>query len=106
MEAVRDDDHDAFRRLLSDPSVDPNHAQEEWPVSALLYTFATRKYGFTEELLRAGVQVDMRSENSKFEGISPLKLALKTIKDDDDLRFRLVTMLVDGGADEQNTYNT
>ena len=56
--------------------------------------------------MRAGVQVDMRSENSKFEGISPLKLALKTIKDDDDLRFRLVTMLVDGGADEQNTYNT
>ena len=63
---------------------------------------------FTEELLGAGVDVGIPSGGSMFEGIGPLKLALKTVKDE-DVKFRLVNLLVDGGAeveeDLQESYN-
>jgi len=108
MESIRDDDYDTFRKLLSDPSVDISHTQDDWPVTALMYTFVMRKYVFTEELLGAGVDVGIPSGGSMFEGIGPLKLALKTVKDE-DVKFRLVNLLVDGGAeveeDLQESYN-
>jgi len=93
MESIRDTDHDTFRILLSDPSVDINHFQTDWPICALFFTFVQRKYDFTEELIRNGVDVKATSA----DGISALKLALKTIKDV-EVQFKLVTMLVDNGA--------
>jgi len=93
MESIRDDNHDAFRKQLSDPSVNINHFQTEWPMSALFYTFVQRKYAYTTELLNKGVDVTHTSA----DGISALKLALKTVTDD-EVKFKLVTMLVEGGA--------
>jgi len=93
MESIRDDNHDAFQKQLSDPSVNINHFQTEWPMSALFYTFVQRKYGYTTELLNKGVDVT----NTSADGISALKLALKTVTDD-EVKFKLVTMLVEGGA--------
>jgi len=94
MEAIRDDDMDTFQQLISDSSTDINQYQDGWPNTALLYTFVLRKYAFTLKLLETGV--DVRAKNS--EGISPLLLALKTVKDD-ELRLEIINTLVDAGAD-------
>lgn len=93
MRTIRDDDHEKFNEILADPDSDINELQSGWPFSALLYTFALKKYQFTEELIKQ--RVDVITET---EGVTPLKLALKTVEDE-ALRFRLVTMLVKGGAE-------
>lgn len=93
MESIRDDNHDAFRKLLSDPSVNINHFQTDWPMCALFYTFVLRKYDYTTELLNKDVDVTLTNA----DGISALKLALKTVKDE-EMKFMLVTMLLERGA--------
>jgi len=93
MRTIRDDNHKIFNEILADPDADINELQSEWPFSALLYTFALKKYQFTEELIKQRVNV-----NTETKGVTPLKLALITVEDE-ALRFRLVTMLVKGGAE-------
>jgi len=68
-------------------------------MTALMYSFAVRKYDFTEELIQSG-RANVRAKN--LEGVNALMLALKTINYDEDLRYKLVNMLVDAGvnADE------
>lgn len=94
MESIRDDKYDTFQKLISDPSVDIGHFQKDWPISALFYTFVLRKYNYTEELLGNGVDVKAKTD----EGLCAMMLALKTI-DDDKVKFRIVNMLVDSGAE-------
>lgn len=94
MESIRDDKYDTFQKLMSNPSVDISHFQKDWPISALFYTFVLRKYNYTEELLGNGVDVKAKTD----EGLCAMMLALKTI-DDDEVKFRIVNMLVDSGAE-------
>lgn len=101
MESMSSDDRDTFSKLLNDPSVNVDHFQEEWPVTALMYSFALRKYDYTEELIRSGA--DVRATNS--EGVNALMLALRTIPNNERLRYRIVNMIVDSLHDEKEIEN-
>lgn len=87
-------DMEKFQALLADPSVDASESfPNDWPGSAILYSFALRQYDYTKLLVQHKADVNFQTK----DGVTPLKLALKTIKEEEEKR-EIVTMLVDAGA--------
>lgn len=96
MASIRDDDYASFSQLISsDSSTDIiNVFQSVYPFTALFFSFAQKKYTYTEELLRKGA--DARSKHK--DGLSAMMLALRTIEDE-EIKFKIVNLVVANGGD-------
>lgn len=93
MGAILHSETDKAIELINDPNINISATNKDG-VSALMYCFGKREYKVAELLLERGANVF----NQNKDGVSALLLAVTTVKDE-KLRVKLVSMLVERGAD-------